>query len=446
MLKRTLFYPKALTGQGTADVQALRSYIEHLAFAHHMKPRSLLELLVEQAPRAGRQSFPREFARMRIHGHASLSKDLQDRLEAATGVSLAGSNLLRFTNVLAPTNLTRDDTLYCPCCVAEGDDMPYIRLLWKLQCVTACPVHRVKLRSSDHCGAAASDKLPVHKRPAIGGVCAQCGSLGFKCITAPAEAASPQEVWVATQAARLLATPVDSTFELADLQSGLKELVDRTYDGSVVAASLSSGLARASVHSWVAGARPGLPWLLQLCMHAGADPVALLGGSFVALPDQALSGRQYEVLPRDYKFAATDDATIRQRLTEASQAAEPPSIREFARECGIHVDTPRQRFPAEVTLLAAARKSYVERLNEERYQAAVQAYRAAAKALAAEGMTIHIKRVQERSGLVAFSQHRSRVRALRTVMAEFRPKEEEEAGQGATRRKGSVSALAPNPC
>lgn len=65
------------------------------------------------------------------------------------------------------------------------------------------------------------------------------------------------------------------------LQRGLRDLVDHVYGGSVVAASLTAGLSRSSVCTWVSGKhRPSLAGLMQLCHHAGADALKLLIGRF----------------------------------------------------------------------------------------------------------------------------------------------------------------------
>lgn len=429
MANRTLFYPKRLVGQGSEQVQSLRSYLEHLALAHNMKPRAMLETLFATYPVTQHEAaIPTLLKRCSVHGNAALGPELRERLELATGCSLEEAGLWRFSRLLAPTNLARNRTMYCPCCVQEGEELPYIRLLWVADCVTACPIHGVRFRADSECGAPATERLPLQKRPSLGGVCTQCGSVGFRCVTETPESASVEEIAVARQVARLLGLPKATTdaFTPESLRAGLKQLVSAVYGGSVVRASREAGLSRASVCTWAAGGRPGLPWLVQLCLHAGADVVQLLGGSYSPLDDQSMTGKQYDVMGRTYNFAQTDNETVRQLLREAAREANPPSLREFARRHGLHIDTPKKRFPAEARALAEVGRAHLKRIRQMQYEEAVASYTRAAQALQGKGLCIHERSVQQESGVVAFSQNASRVRALQSVLSRFRAHEDEE--------------------
>lgn len=422
MSNRTLFYPKALAGQGTDRVQSLFSYIEHLALAHQMKPRTLLETLFIAYPMDKATDIASVLKQQRVHGGTPLGEELKKRLEVATGSSLAGATLARFAQVLAPTNLTRTGEVYCPCCVQEDEGLPYVRLLWQVQCVTACPIHKVKLRDANLCGAKAADMLPPQRRPSVGGVCSSCGSVGCRCVTEGPEAASKEEVWVSQQVARLIATPeaVAASFTGETLKAGLRALVQSVHEGSVVRASREAGLSRASVCTWVQGATPALPWLLQLCFNSGADVLALLGGAFETLPDAWTTGRRYDVLVRPYKHTACDLESVREALVSAALSPNPPSVREFARQHDMHIDMPRRKFPQEARALSAAHQQHLKCRHEGQYMAAVAAYTRAAEEIAAGGKTVHVGVLQRQSGVVAFSQNEPRVRALNEVLSKFR--------------------------
>jgi plasmid stability protein len=390
MSKRTLFYPKALAAQGTDQVQSLLSYLEHLALAHNMKPRALLTTLFAEFPMQQEPHIPALLKQCRVHGVAALGAELKERLELATGVSLAGATLDKFKGIFAGTSLTRLGSAYCPCCVQQGDGLPYVRLLWQVQCVTACPVHKVKLRPMTECGATSCAKLPIQKRPSLGGVCMQCGSVGFRCITEHAQLATAEEVWVAEQVARLIAMPATASLSAESLRAGLLALVNDVYGGSVVRASTDAGLARASVCTWVKGATPGLPWLLQLCFHAGADIVALVCGSIRLLDDRSTAGRKHDVVPRSYTLAPVEEAEVREQLLKAAEEERPPSIQEFARQHGMHVDTPRKRFGNEARVLLLARQRFLGKEREEQYSKAVQMYTRAAHNLREQGKGVHV--------------------------------------------------------
>jgi hypothetical protein len=204
------------------------------------------------------------------------------------------------------------------------------------------------------------------------------------------------------------------------LRAGLQALVNEVYGGSVVQASLDAGLARASVCTWTKGATPGLPWLLQLCFNAGADIVELVRGACRLLDDRWMTGRKYEVVARSYTFAAAEDSQVREQLLQAAGEDQPPSVREFARQYGLHVDTPGKRFAKEASLLSLARQRYLKGERQEQYVRAVDTYTRAAQTLRERGKTVHECSLQRESGLVAFSQNEVRVRALQAVLAQFR--------------------------
>jgi hypothetical protein len=403
-----------------------------------MKPRALVETLLAKLPLTGLNTDLASTLKLGdYHGFSEFGAQLTSRLASATGRSLSGVTLSRFSGLLASTNLTRQRSsapLYCPCCVGDLPEstLPVGQLVWEVQCVTACPIHRVKLRSEKVCGAPASEHLPLARRPKMSGVCKQCGSVGFKCIQDPLEAASASEVWVAEQVGRLVALSDAEveTFSAEKLRSGLAEMVKEVYNDSVVAASQGAGLSRASVSTWIRGVfAPGLPWLLQLCYHARADVVALLGGKYKALKldaeDKARS--RTNVVERTYSKADKTPSELKELLIDAALEDEPPSVAEFAARHGLHVDSPRHRFPDETRKLVAAHKRRLEVEQKVRVTEAAVAYKMAALALRRAGKRVHEKSLQQEAGLVAFSQNPLRRRALDAVLSEFRPPQADSA-------------------
>lgn len=207
------------------------------------------------------------------------------------------------------------------------------------------------------------------------------------------------------------------------VRQGLTALVQAAYGGSVVLAALQAGLSRGAVCMWVKGtAVPGLPWLLRLCFHSGADVIALLGGSFRRLgADEREQSRQLsEVVEREYTKRPTySKPQLKKFLLAALDAAEPLSPAELSRRLGLHRDQLRKRCPEESQALAAAHDAHRRRVYEQRYRQAVGAYTKAACALRKRGKRAHAKALQVESGVVAFSRNAPRVRALREVMSAF---------------------------
>jgi TniQ len=447
MSGRSLLYAQPLLGIGTGDVESLRSYIQRLAVSHNVKPRGLLEILLEAYPLVGIQhDLHTLLQRWGIHGTASIGLQLQERLQRATGVSVEVATLARFSRVLADVNLVRSrarEWFYCPCCVKEGDEPAHGRLLWEVQSVVACPKHRVRLRSTKLCGADAGEQLRPYQRPSMSGVCGHCGSVGFRCCVEAPEPASDAEVWVAEQVGRLLALPNETVTRVTkdSLQAGLVKLVESEY-GTVVEASLQAGLPRASVWSWTkTSMRPALAGLMQLCHHAGCDVVALLEGKFIPLRE--VSAGVHKVVQRTYIRTTHTDDEIRQLLLLAATEEAPPTLSAFSRRLGLNEDAPRRRFPEEAQVLVAANSAYARAESQRKFDEALATYNAAAETLIDKGMPVGPKYLQQESRLVAFSQNEPRVRAMNTVIARYQSRMSTAVGQYANASNGQPATPRP---
>jgi hypothetical protein len=82
--------------------------------------------------------------------------------------------------------------------------LPYGRLLWRLEAVTCCPIHRFSLVEA-RCGKPTSGRERQFGRRKLGGSCGTCGSLGYRCLQSYREEASTYDVWRATQCMDMLA-------------------------------------------------------------------------------------------------------------------------------------------------------------------------------------------------------------------------------------------------
>lgn len=423
MAERTLFCGLPLEGRGTWEVESLRSYIERLAYAHSFKPRRLLEALFSRFPLGDESINMQHLLRFwDVHGHADAGPVLVRRLEAATLTPLTASTMRRFERLFSLVHLVRQkNPVYCPECCSDHEMPTYGRLLWEVQGVTACPKHRVLLRSVKRCDAPAAERLSVNRRPAMRAVCGGCGSIGFACVAEPAEPATDSAVWVAQQAGALLALD-DSQLDGLTRESclvGLRDVVQQAFGGSVVNASLDSGLARATVHTWLHGdGRPSLAKLLQFCLRARADLLELLRGRYqsTAKSDVEGPGPLTHLAPRPYVRPAMSRQDMEQRLKAALAAEEVVSVRRLCNEIGISPRSARELFPDLVRVLA--KRSMVKGAtdDERRFQEASEAYERAAEQLRAEGKFIGVKYLQQRAGLVAHSRNPARVRALRQVL------------------------------
>lgn len=441
MLERTLFYGLPLRGLGTASVESLRSYVQRLAFAHHLKPRGLLEILKERIGGEGAPLFLHSMLRdWRVHGSGPTGTRLCAMLQAATGVELARSTLGHISGLLAEQHLVLTGIgRYCPVCVQENagghcDDFgegrmamaggaAHGQLLWEVSAVSACPAHGVRLQDAGKCGAPEQERLTVNSKPSLSPVCRGCGSIGFRCASGVSEAASASEVLAAQQVGQLLAVSdeVASAWTAKTLQAGLRAVVALAYEGQVVRAAREAGLSRSSVCSWAAGSlRPNLAGLVQLACHSRTDIVEMFGGRAVPL-----SGTPWV---RDTNVPPTDIARRRsyRRLVNAAEVeaalraavleAEPPTLRRFADR---HQTSPRhlrERWPDLSEALANAASLRRQMEAGARAANATATYERAAADLLKQGKPVTPKLLQQTTGLVAFSQNQSRLSVLRDVV------------------------------
>jgi hypothetical protein len=206
------------------------------------------------------------------------------------------------------------------------------------------------------------------------------------------------------------------------LAAGIKDLVDKVFCGSAVRASLESGLARATVWNWLKGSRPSLSQLVQVCVHANADLVALFDGRYspVSETGEGLSLSR-KLADRPYVRTPLTDEQMSAALTEALDAAEAVSAAKVCARLGVDPKTARNRFPELTHRLGQRFLAASAEDGRRRFRAAQAAYVKAASDLQAEGKTVGAKNVQRRAGLVAFSLHPGRLRALNEAIAQVRP-------------------------
>lgn len=422
MHDRTLFYGLPLKGDGTPEVESLRSYIQRLALAHKFKPRILLELLIEHYPlKSYKLNFPNFLRNWRVHGSSTLATQILMRCQLATGSQLQTSSLARFGHILSEQHLARPGTgRYCPVCLKMGDGLGYGRLLWEVDCVEACPLHKVKLRKTAHCGATPDKRLPLSNRPMLLPICSACGSLHFGCVDDEPESTTQAQVWVAENVACLLALPIDVTnrMSLDLLKSGLRDIVNKCYDGSVVKAALQSGLARGSVCWWLQGqSKPSLGLLVQLCLHAQADLVGLFSGLYIK---RCSSGDFELITKRTYQRSASNWQDVASALEAALQEPSPPTISAMARRLGVNRRSMVEHQPQEVARLRAVGEDHRSQKNRQAYDNAVKIYELCAEMLKAEGRTVSRKTLEQKSKLAAFSTAISRCRAAEEISRRYR--------------------------
>lgn len=446
MRDRTLLYGLPLRDEGKATVESLRSYVQRLAFAHCLKPRALLELVIEQSGGCltgpGAPFHLGELVKdWSVHAGGRTGTRLVQLLQAATGVDPSRSTLAHIANLVAEQHLVQAGPgRYCPVCVrcdvAFGEDADpetgHGQLLWEVSAVAACPVHGVRLRQANACGAEEGSRLPVNVKPSLSHVCRGCGSISFRCVAGETEAATAGEIAAAHQIGRVLAAPRDMAeqWSEASLLTGLRAAIDAAFEGQVVRAARELGLSRGSVCTWAGGkGRPNLSALTRLACHAGLDLAEIFSGRAVRLVEmpQVQAEGKGEVKAdaavsrlRGYR-RMTDPKAIEQALRDAVLQEDPPSLRQVADLHGISPRQMRELWPALTDALVEVGATSRQQAAANAAAQALATYERSAMNLKEQGVAVTAKSLQKASGLVAFSQNRARVAAMRQVIRKFGP-------------------------
>ena len=403
MINRTLLYGLPLSGVDSPDVEALRSYMQRLAYLHSLGPFALLDLIRAKFPfesfygRRMGTSPGRE-----IHGISRRSHDILERLGYATGIDLSSASMFRFASVLSSLHLLHQKPgRYCPICVrtsTQPEEIPG-KLAWEIQCVECCAEHKVLLAMPLQCGTPSSQQIRLARRARLPGVCSQCGSIGHLCSASTVSEATEAKIWMARSIGRILALS-SNLFSSASLRNGLDELLKARFRGSAVSASVSCGFSRSTVRAWSSGkSQPPLSMLAILCYRAEADVAAVLEGRYDYLPAPA---EFIKIKVRKYELARTERAIVARTLDRAAKQKNPPSLGSLAKELGANVRVVREFAPVEVERFSSARRAHLEEARLRRLERFERTLIDTAKAIVSQDKPVTCKRLLTQCGVQVF--------------------------------------------
>ena len=423
---RSIFYGLPLVGIGTPQVESLRSYLLRLAAEHSMIPRELVATVVSRQPSLRPdENLKTIWSGFPVSGTSDRAERLTVMLSEATGVDLAPASLVRFRHVISGHRLCHARRArYCPECVRQRLDDTHVHapLLWELKIANACPLHRCRLLPTAQCGAPPSAQLPINRRVSLPGVCGRCGSIGFRCVGV-SDSADEREIWVATQTGNLLAFSVAESKSLTRemLTAGIREMVDRRFDGKPVLAATQARLARSTVLHWLKkSASVELAALLELAHVAEADVTELFRGRYVevgvAINAQG-GGATARIFPPRYE--RHDWTSVHAALVHAANDENMPSLLSVLAPFGVDSSEARRRYPTECRTVASRHDAARRKQWWRVYDASYAAFSTAAAELRSRGVEPTSSRVQEVASLSCFGATRNsyRSRALGDVLA-----------------------------
>jgi len=364
-------------GVGTPLVESLTSYIARLAAAHHVYPRSLVfhemapylhplaQARTEETKRGSMSRLlqassqwngPTESAKEMIEVLSRLTE--REDLHWLTGLPLA--------EVCSSNGLFRHTRVWCPSCLEmwREQSMPlYEQLLWCLECVTLCPVHRQWMQESCPYSDCTRSSPPLTGRSEVG-YCPWCNR--WLCSPfhvnqdLPSEEEWKRQQWVTMVLGEVLAaiptlpTPLRREKVLMVISSWINEVLS----GNEAEAARQLGLGRSTVRQWfMRGKTPQIRSLLQVCFSLDISLFALLTGTA-----HAISWRDGTLFPQmSPKTRRKRDVEILQKaLIDAVKSPEDPPLspNKLAKRLGYPPSLLSHQFPELYQALSSSYRTY----------------------------------------------------------------------------------------
>lgn len=165
----TFLFPIKPRGEGTADIECLTSYVSRLADIHQVTLFQIFEALRRWDGERGRATrIKKGIYTLRLNGYSNDNHGIVDTLMEATGVpGLTSCSLLSLRRVGAGNGISalKHEKAWCSACyrewIEEGAE-PYDKLIWQIEGIFRCEVHRIELDTAcPSCGATQGGHSPV---------------------------------------------------------------------------------------------------------------------------------------------------------------------------------------------------------------------------------------------------------------------------------------------
>ena len=407
---RSRLYNLPPLGVGTAFVECLTSYINRLGWAYCVSPRILMSEVI--VPSLGGthhlQSSPSSVGRfsqheaMRMNGAGQMASNWSEALEQLTMRSdLKPLTLLLWTNGLSAYSLLREYPAWCSSCYHEWREkgLPiYQPLLWMLQVMTACPLHRKKLEELCPFCLKKQSVIAVRSRS---GFCTRCNTW----LGAPFDMAEGNEIddeafhwqkWVVGVIEELcVATASSDSILWERFPVGLAACTETR--GEIAQVARRTGVSRAVLSDWRRGARtPSFKGVLELCYVLNVSPLQLLM-SEPALLKEIIQARETYRQPwsREPAPPQVSREHALEMIRSVLNSQEPPVGRNWIeRRLGLGPKVLARWFPQESALITARYQAYRAEQAQQRLARECDAVRQATLALYAQGMNPSAKKVR----------------------------------------------------
>ena len=377
--------------------ECLTSYINRLGWQHGISPRTLATqeigpLLVDAE--WWRYPSPRLMGvfcaanAMGINGSGTLATTWSDLLEQLT----LRTNLHLLTSPwwigdLPVARDLRSSPAWCPACYAEWKQqgLPlYQPLLWMLQVVTICPIHKKRL--VERCSSCQGKQAVMVSHKAQPGECTKCAVwLGTEEPPSFEQTLNDElmnwQEWVVSTLKELRSTSVSSgVFSWKAFFTSLAKGMERQKGYSQLAQL--AGINRTLLYQWVGGTViPSLEMILNFCYVCDTTPMQIAANPFASLErvlqgDSASRSSLHRRSSRQ-RFDHERCLSFLQSILDGRE--EVLSVRQAAIRLQCAAPVLRLHFPSECELIAQQyheyrrqhREKYLEEVREEVQNATV---------------------------------------------------------------------------
>lgn len=419
---RSKLYGFVPCGLGTVWQESLTSYLNRLAWHHHVPPQHLVaEVIVPRLCRSYSRSQIATFCQtgaIHVNGNGPVAQEWVSILEQFTRrFDLRFLTLRWWVGDLLPHKLLREKPAWCPACYAEWREavLPaYEPLLWECQPVTLCVKHHRKLES--HCPCCQKQQ-PVIRLQAPLDQCARCNAwLGSEAKAEPVPEGIEWQRWIIQVLEELhgavvspgippweqFFTNLSLSFESRGEQSRLADL---------------AGLARGQLATWLRRSHtPTLGSILELCYVCNVTPLQVLLGDLAPLKQVIAEGKPH----RSPRARRSRRAFDREHCLKRIQAIldgreEPMGYGSLAQQLGYANNLLLYHFPQECAELSKQIKVYRRQQAEQRVEGIRDEVRQTVLALHAQGVYPSHRKVVERIAHPTLMRH-PEARAFRLTL------------------------------
>lgn len=373
-----------LRGVGTAEVEALSSYLQRLAIAHGVSVWKLLDRL--------RSWYRHDHPNFEDHLEGAFSspdlsifirpnkttQQIVAMLEHVTDNKefRCGTFLSLIDGLDRSVGLFAERPRWCPACMGEferTDDRGYIKLLWLLKPITHCPAHSIPLH--DRCNECDARQRTSKFEPNFTR-CVVCRT-DFASVLETRESQSrwSYEGSDLIQLVETIASDSQLMFPAGGVQRMISALFDKVWT-DVEELRFWKILPRDECISIATGDEPvTLATARKLAFRIGVPlPVLLMGQ--VELTSGVLDPEWTKELPNDMqpkrRRKRRDRTVILRKLKQATtHHTKPPlSLKQVAKQVGVSVGCLQYHFPAQSREIVAAYLAWkIEQQNRKRIEA-----------------------------------------------------------------------------